>query len=902
MVEVAESAIGAAPAAVNDSARPLFWRLVWLYCLGSTAAVVITFFLVLIGLEFTLWQWISFLSTIWTGIVFYVLLDIIVIQRHFRPIREALNALDRGHRLPPDKAADALVQTLNLPFLSFIRVTFVHGPTATVALCVVMLLLNRWAEAEFHSWQVWAFAATVMFFASPTHAIFEYFAVSRDVVPTIQRLTRAAGGALPAEHQDRLIAVRLKTKLLYLAIFVASAPLVFFAFSIVFKVDLLLASLGLVDVSLSQLAPLYSWIAGVSAVCMLGALVMSILTANEVSRSASRMIEAMGRVEQGQLDKVSLDVISTDEYADLYRGFGLMLESLREEQRILEVSHDLAGELQLDVLIARIMKSTTELLSAERSTLFVYDAKADELLSRFAEGLETREIRISAHQGIAGAVFTSGRVENISNPYADPRFNPEIDRRTGFRTQSILCMPIVNKAGARIGVTQVLNKRGGAFTIKDEARLRAFTAQIAVSLENAQLFDDVLNMKNYNESILKSTSNGIITLDAEGRIVTANDAALALMQARRDGLIGLPANDVFSGANAWIAESLHKTERTGETALAVDAQIARADGATASVNFTAMPLIDIAEARIGSMLVLEDITSEKRVRSTMARYMSKEVADQLLAGGESELGGKDQKVSILFSDVRSFTTISEALGARETVSMLNEYFTEMVDVIFQHGGILDKYIGDAIMALFGAPFNGPEDADNALAVANDMMVRLGVLNAKRRAEGRAPLDIGVGVSTGDVIVGNIGSSKRMEYTVIGDNVNLASRLEGVNKQYGTKILLSEYTVRELKRPALLREVDLMRVKGKDRPVAVYESLGYRRGELDSGLGAMLEAYGRGLAAYRRRDWGEAIAAFEAALRADPGDGLSEIYLDRCRIYAAEPPPAEWDGVWVLKEK
>src|SRR5690606_2451248 len=132
----------------------------------------------------------------------------------------------------------------------------------------------------------------------------------------------------------------------------------------------------------------------------------------------------------------------------------------------------------------------------------------------------------------AGAVFAAGRVENIADPYADPRFNPEIDRRTGFTTKSILCMPIVNKAGARIGVTQVLNKRGGVFTAKDEARLRAFTAQIAVSLENAQLFDDVLNMKNYNDSILKSTTNGIVTLDAEGRIVTVNEATLELLHAR----------------------------------------------------------------------------------------------------------------------------------------------------------------------------------------------------------------------------------------------------------------------------------------------------------------------------------------------------------------------------------
>jgi adenylate cyclase len=246
--------------------------------------------------------------------------------------------------------------------------------------------------------------------------------------------------------------------------------------------------------------------------------------------------------------------------------------------------------------------------------------------------------------------------------------------------------------------------------------------------------------------------------------------------------------------------------------------------------------------------------------------------------------------------------MSEALGARETVSMLNEYFTEMVDVIFDHGGILDKYIGDAIMALFGAPFASPEDADNALTVANQMMAELAVLNRRRGERGKRPLDIGIGLSTGDVVVGNIGSTKRMEYTVIGDSVNLASRLEGANKYYGSKILLSEYTVRDLKKPGLMREIDLLRVKGKDRPVAVLESLGYRESDLGNGLGRMLEAYGRGVSAYRARDWTGASAAFRAALDVEPGDGPSAMYLERCRIYAQRPPAEDWNGVWVLNDK
>ena len=365
-------------------------------------------------------------------------------------------------------------------------------------------------------------------------------------------------------------------------------------------------------------------------------------------------------------------------------------------------------------------------------------------------------------------------------------------------------------------------------------------------------------------------------------------------------MIDRASGQLFTDANSWVADSLAKTQATGETVLSIDAELVRGDEGTATVNLTAMPLIDADGAQIGSMLVLEDITEEKRVRSTMSRYMSKEVADQLLSAGELELGGTEQKVTVMFSDIRRFTSIAEALGPRQTVSLLNEYFTEMVDVIFQHGGILDKYMGDGIMALFGAPLVGPNDSDNAVATADAMMARLSELNLRRAAAGQEELAIGIGFSTGPTVVGNIGSVRRLDYTVIGDTVNLASRLEGATKQYGAKVVLSEMTVRDLKRPATLRELDLMRVKGKDHPVAVYESLGYRAHE--PGLPALLEMHATGLKAYRARDWKAAGRAFDAALELYPTDGPAAVYRERCRLLARTPPAADWDGVWNLTEK
>ncbi len=885
----------------GDTARALLWRLIWIYQGGCAAAVVITLTLVLLGLELTGYQWAVVLLLLPVAVAIYNLADVYVLHRHAVPVMAAARALDRGGDAPEPVLAEGLVRSLNLPYLSFLRVTFLHGPLVTFLVYLVLTSANWLVDAQYEPWQILAFCAMTLFFASPTHAIFEYFAVSRAMEPVIIRLSAALGGTIPPDYREGLIAVRLKSKLLYLAIFVTTLPLIFFAASMVFKVQRMFAQVG-VTASEGMMWPFYTWMVGIVLACGLGSVMMALLTAQEVSRSALRLIDSMRLVESGRLDDVELQVFSTDEYADIFHGFQHMLDSLREEQRILAISHDLAGELQLDLLIARIMRETTELLNAERSTLFLHDPKTDELYSIFAEGDSITEIRIPASRGIAGAVFTSGKAENIADPYADPRFDQSVDRKTGFVTRSILCQPIVNKHGGRIGVTQVLNKKGaGCFVEKDEARLRAFSAQIAVSLENAKLFDDVLSMKNYNESILESTSNGFITLDADGRIVTANTAALELLGVR-ESLAGKPAGEVFAGPNHWVVEKLDRSALSGETQLAVDAELVRTTDVPASVNLSAAPLIDANEQRIGSMLVMEDITSEKRVRSTMARYMSKEVADQLLQAGEDVLGGRDQTVSILFSDVRGFTTIAEAIGARETVAMLNEYFTEMVDVILETGGILDKYIGDAMMALFGAPFAGPSDADNALAAANRMLLCLADLNARRAAGNKPPLKVGVGISTGNVIVGNIGSSKRMEYTVIGDNVNLASRLEGANKFYGTSILLSESTRASLGRPALTREVDLIRVKGKDFPVAVHESLDYCRERLNGALDEMLGAYGEGLSAYRDRRWKDAEKAFAEACRAVPGDGPSAMYIERCRQFAKAPPPADWDGVWSLTAK
>ncbi len=600
------------------------------------------------------------------------------------------------------------------------------------------------------------------------------------------------------------------------------------------------------------------------------------------------------------LEALTAKAASALENAQLYEK---VEKARQEETKLLEVTTAISSELRLDTLLGKIIHVTTDMLEADRSTLFIHDAKTDQLWSRVAEGITSKEIRFPSSAGIAGACFTKGEPINIPDAYADPRFNQAVDKKTGYRTKSILCMPVLSKNGQKLGVIQVLNKKKGPFGPLDERRLKAFTAQAAIALENAQLFTEVTNERNYNESILKSLSNGVVTLDAERKIIKINDAAVKILKWKRETAIGRPVAELFTAPkSAWILESLEKTAASGKVDISMDASISLSEGEVVSANLSAVPLIDIEEKTIGYMLVIEDITSEKRVKTTMARYMTKEVADRLLAGGGEALGGNSQIASVLFSDIRSFTTISEALGARDTVAMLNAYFTEMIDVIFGRKGILDKYIGDAIMAVFGAPFSCPEDADNAVSAANEMITVLRRLNEQESFKKFLEVFIGVGVATGDLVSGNIGSPKRMDYTVIGDTVNLASRLESATKYYGVKVLLSEFTVEKLKADHRVRELDFLRVKGKLKPVAIYEGLDHHTPQTFPEMTPTLALFQKGLSLYRQRNWKKAGAAFAEALGVNKFDRPSEIYFDRCRHYIAEPPGDDWDGVWVMKEK
>jgi adenylate cyclase len=290
------------------------------------------------------------------------------------------------------------------------------------------------------------------------------------------------------------------------------------------------------------------------------------------------------------------------------------------------------------------------------------------------------------------------------------------------------------------------------------------------------------------------------------------------------------------------------------------------------------------------------------MKSTMSRYMDPGLADQLLGDGEEFLGGRNAVATVLFSDIRGFTTLTEELGAQGTVSLLNEYFTVMVDCIQQQGGMLDKFIGDALMAGFGIPVAREDDEDRALRAAINMINALGELNEARQSHGLHPIDIGIGLNTDTVVSGNIGSPKRMDYTMIGDGVNLASRLESACKQYCARILISDHTYQRLQGTYRIRDIDDVIVKGKTEPVRIYEVLDYHSTESFPHLMEVVGYFAEGRQAYRKGDWSEAIKCFRTALDLNAQDRLSQNYIDRCETLMANPPEDEWKGVWVMTSK
>ena len=290
--------------------------------------------------------------------------------------------------------------------------------------------------------------------------------------------------------------------------------------------------------------------------------------------------------------------------------------------------------------------------------------------------------------------------------------------------------------------------------------------------------------------------------------------------------------------------------------------------------------------------------NEHKVRNIFQKYVPKDVIDSLFMHPEQMLVGDNRMLAVLFSDIRSFTTLSEGFAPDELVKALNSYFSLLVDVIMKRDGIVDKYIGDAVMAFFGAPVPHENDAEQAVRAALEMQVAIAAFNEDQTAAGRPPFTTGVGISYGEVTVGNIGTEKKMDYTVIGDMVNLANRLEGLNKIYPEGVIFSESVYREVRTLFPCRMLDKVVVKGKTTGEKIFTA----RTGLDPRTERAWKYHHAGLQLYYRRDFAKALKYFESVKALLPADRVSELFIDRSRRHAKKPPAPEWDGQEIIKEK
>ncbi len=641
-------------------------------------------------------------------------------------------------------------------------------------------------------------------------------------------------------------------------------------------------------------------------------------------------------------------------FADFAPSIRLILESSRslrkatQRQRAAEAlmtaTQSLSqSSLDLEETLGKVMDEAKKLMGADRSTLWLIDQEAGQLWTKIPIAGELKEIRIPLGAGFAGQVATSGEQLNIGfdlYEHHNSQTSKDTDKRSGYRTCSMLCMPVKNGDGELIAVTQLINKlkQGeyppydpenwptapdcwkAGFDRSDQEFMEAFNIQAGVALQNAKLFATIKQQEQMQRDILRSLSDGVISTAKDGKIIAANEKAKELL--------GLKAQDKIEGRmvmdlvwvkekqdknNAeknpnkflqWFQDALNPQEEKSREQYYPD-QILQSTGTEQhSVNISINTIADATDpSRVnGALVIMEDISDEKRLKTTMYRYMNQDLAEQLIKGGEAMLGGDLKDVSVLFSDIRGYTTLTEHMSPEDVVSMLNEYFEDMVDVLFSYKGTLDKYIGDAMMAVFGSPLPLDDHQWMAVQTAVEMRNRLALFNTKRVTEGNLAISIGIGIHSDKVLGGNIGSSRRMEYTAIGDGVNLASRLESASKQYGCDIVISEQTYHPCADRIWARELDYIKVKGKTQPVSVYELVGLRTETVPEQKLEVIDHYAKGLELYRKRQFARAIGEFATVAEIDNHDKSANLHMVRCQHWLANSPPDDWDGSWIMTEK
>ncbi len=401
-----------------------------------------------------------------------------------------------------------------------------------------------------------------------------------------------------------------------------------------------------------------------------------------------------------------------------------------------------------------------------------------------------------------------------------------------------------------------------------------------------------------HDALLDTINAGVIALDIGLNLVYANKAAARILGQPGAIPAGSSLGALFGEFNELIADEIREVLSSGVAKRGTQVEFSTESGDWIPLRMSIEPAAAGLRESVALLVSIEDISAEQALRKVLDRAMSSSVTDAVMSGENLGLGGKLAPATILFSDVRGFTQLCEGLEPEALVTMMNEYFTFMADVVKGNFGVIDKFIGDAVMALFGVPTNSGNHADNAVKGAVSMLQALEFFNADRAAAGHLPFRIGIGLATGEVVAGQIGSPERMNYTVIGNAVNLSARIESLTSHYGAQLLLCGNTFGMLRAPVHSRLLDRVRVKGQQTATDVHEVLHNYAQEKDA---PWLESFNAAFRQYTAGDFGAAAVGFKAAAELNPADKACRIFMERCGVLSANPKP-NWDGVWSMESK
>ncbi|MBI5303267.1 MAG: GAF domain-containing protein [Chloroflexi bacterium] len=518
------------------------------------------------------------------------------------------------------------------------------------------------------------------------------------------------------------------------------------------------------------------------------------------------------------------------------------LEQQEKERAQLEglfaVSRTVNSTLDLDEVLNRAMDVVIQVTGAERGFLMLFDA-TDQLVFQVARNLERSTITspvFEVSRSIVERVARSGQPVITTDALSDPRFSYQESVVT-LSLRSILCIPLQAKQRV-IGAVYVDNRlHAGTFKQEDLNTVRAFANQAAIAIENAQLFESVQQkvneitaLKTFQDNIFASIASGVLVTDLEDRITAFNRAAEMIFAIPATQSLGHPYHETLRALlNTNLPQIVEQVKLRGVRLLATEIASELPERGAVNLSFSVSALKDAGGNPQGVTIVVDDLTEQRRLEATrdmFRRYVAPAVVDRLPNNPDQlKLGGKRQTLTILFADIRGFTRFSEPLAPEQLVDVLNEYLSVAADAILREEGTLDKFMGDAVMAVFNAPLPQQDHALRAARAALAMQRAVTALHTRLPAALR--LQYGIGIHTGDAVVGNVGTQQQMNFTAIGDAVNVAKRLQ--ENAHGGQILLSKQTYTQIGDRARARKLAALRVKGRAAVVEAWrleELLGY----------------------------------------------------------------------------